>query len=157
MSHSHVLYHNVLMWDQAVYTVMTPLPPVLRGSQVQQQRGPLLKGKFSRTSAHVVKFCYGLDLLHFCIATVTENILQFWLFCGLGRSLSSVTHLHHWCWVRCLPHPEFPAHCGGFHWTEGQNGRLSSQEIIFQLNQTATSQIFRHSYQYSSPPAMHFS
>lgn len=123
MSHSHVLYHDVLMWDQPVYTVMTALPPVLRGSQVEKQRGPLLKGKFSRTSAHVVKFCYGLDLLQFCIATVTENILHFGLFRGLGRSLSSVSHLHHWCWVRCLPHPEFPAHCGGFHWTEGREVR----------------------------------
>lgn len=119
MSHSHVLHHDVLMWDQPVYTIMTALPPVLRGSQVEQQWGPLLKGKFSRTSAHIVKFCYGLDLLQFCIATVTENILHFWLFHGLGHSLSSVTHLHHWCWVHCLPHPEFLAHCGGFHWTEG--------------------------------------
>lgn len=115
MSHSHVLNHDVLMWDQPVHAVVTPLPPVLRGSQVEQQRGSLLKGKFSGTSAHVVKFRNGLDLLQFCLATATENILHSWLLRGVGRSPSSVTHLHHWCWVRCLPHPECPAHCGGFH------------------------------------------
>lgn len=138
MSHSHVLYHNVLMWDQPVYTVMTALPPVLRGSQVEQQRRPLLKGKFSRTSAHVVKFCYGLDLLQFCITTVTENFLHLQLFRGLGSSLSLVTHLHHWYWVRCLPHPEFPAHCGGFHWTEGRGVRKTKWSPQLTRNHIST-------------------
>lgn len=87
MSHSHVLYYDVLMWDQPVHAVVTPLPPVLRGSQVEQQRGPLLKGKFPGTSAHVVKFRNGLDLLQFCMATVTENLLHSWLLPGVGRSL----------------------------------------------------------------------
>lgn len=27
-----------------------------------------------------------------------------------------VAHLHHWCWVRCLPRQELRAHCGGFRW-----------------------------------------
>lgn len=34
-SYSHVLYHNVLMWNQPIHTVMSALPPVLRGSQVE--------------------------------------------------------------------------------------------------------------------------
>lgn len=33
--YSHVLYNNVLMWNQPVHTVMSALPPVLRGSQVE--------------------------------------------------------------------------------------------------------------------------
>lgn len=82
VSHSHVLDHDVLMWDQPVDGVVSPLPPVLRGSQVEQQRRPLLKGKFSRTSAHVVKFRYGLDLLRFCITSVKEKILRYRLFRG---------------------------------------------------------------------------
>lgn len=75
------------MWDQPVYSVVSPLPPVLRGSQVEQQRRPLLKGKFSRTSAHVVKFRYGLDLLQFCIVGMKERILQNFteFFCGSVR------------------------------------------------------------------------
>lgn len=65
-SNLHVLYHNVLMWDQPIHTIMSPFPPVLRSSQVEQQRGSLLKGQLSWTSAHVVKFGYGFDLLQFC-------------------------------------------------------------------------------------------
>lgn len=68
------------MWDQPVDGVVSPLPPVLRGSQVEQQRRPLLKGEFSRTSAHVVKFRYGLDLLRFCITSVKEKMLRYRLF-----------------------------------------------------------------------------
>lgn len=45
---------------------MSPFPPVLRSSQVEQQRGSLLKGQLSWTSAHVVKFGYGFNLLQFC-------------------------------------------------------------------------------------------
>lgn len=73
------------MWDQPVYSVVSPLPPVLRGSQVEQQRRPLLKGKFSRTSAHVVKFGYGLDLLQFCIAGMKESVLHSRPLRGRGR------------------------------------------------------------------------
>lgn len=61
------------MWDQPIHTVMPALPPVLRGSQVQQQRRSLLKGQLPRTSAHVVKFGDGLDRLKLCS---TKNTLE---------------------------------------------------------------------------------
>lgn len=65
-SYSHVLHHNILVWNQPVHTVMSSLPPVLRSSQVEEQRRPLLEGQLSRTSAHVIKLGYRFDLLQLC-------------------------------------------------------------------------------------------
>lgn len=69
-SDSHVLHHNVLMWNQTVHPVVPTLPPVFRGPQVQQQGGSLLERQLSGAAAHVVKFGYGLDLFHLCNGTV---------------------------------------------------------------------------------------
>lgn len=99
-SYSHVLYHNVLMWNQTVDAVMSALPPVLRGSQVEQQRGSLLKGKLSRTSAHVVKLCDGLDLLQLCSAkNVTCNTNE-WdgIICNTSGSCQLLRPLQ---WTDC--------------------------------------------------------
>lgn len=163
MSHSHVLYHDVLMWDQPVDAVMTPLPPVLRGSQVEQQWGPLLKGKFSRTSAHVVKFCNGLDLLQFCTATVTENILHFWLLRRprpqpeLGYSPSSLV-LGPLSTSSRVPGSLWGLSLNGGKWSQ-KNKMVASahRKADFNTIKGPHQKIFQHSYQYSSPPAMHFS
>lgn len=71
-SYSQVLHHDVLVRDEAVHAVVTPLPPVLRGPQVQQERGSLLEGQLPRTPAHVVELGDGLNLLHFCATKDTK-------------------------------------------------------------------------------------
>ncbi|TNN85635.1 hypothetical protein EYF80_004268 [Liparis tanakae] len=40
-----VLDYNVLMWDEAIHTVVTSLPPVFRCSVIQKQRGSLFEGQ----------------------------------------------------------------------------------------------------------------
>lgn len=76
VSHSHVLHHNVTVWNQPVHPVMSALPPVLRGSQVEQQRGSLLEGQLSRSAANVVKLCDGLDLLQLWNTKTQESTTQ---------------------------------------------------------------------------------
>lgn len=79
VSYLHVLYHNVLMGDQPIHTIMSALPPVLRGSQVEQQRGSFLEGKLSRTSADIVKPCDGLYQLQLCnIESVLIHLVLSW-------------------------------------------------------------------------------
>lgn len=63
--HLRVLHHDVLVRDEAVDAVVPPLPPVVGGALVEQQRGPLLEGQLPGRPAHVVKPGYGLDGLAF--------------------------------------------------------------------------------------------
>ena len=64
--HSHVLHHDVLVRHQAVDAVVSPLPPVLRGPLVQQQRRPLLEGELAGWAPHVVELGDGFDGLTLC-------------------------------------------------------------------------------------------
>lgn len=163
MSHSHVLYHDVLMWDQPVHAVVTPLPPVLGGSQVEQQRGPLLEGKFSGTSAHVVKLRNGLDLLQFCIATATGNILH----PGLLRRRRPQPELGHSPSSLVLGPLSTSSRVPGSLWGLSLNGGKRSQKnkmvasarskADFNSIEGPHQKLCQRSYQYSSPPAMHFS
>lgn len=54
------------MWDQAVHAVVASLPPVLRRTVIQEQRGSLFERKLPGSATYVVKFGDGLDLLNLC-------------------------------------------------------------------------------------------
>lgn len=43
MESLHVLEHNVLVGHEAIHAIVSSLPPVIRRTVVQQQRGALLK------------------------------------------------------------------------------------------------------------------
>lgn len=125
------------MWDQPIHAVVPALPPVLRGSQVQQQRRSFLKRQLPRTSAHVVEFGDGLNGFELCS---TENTMgssgeQISLLPPSAPGFTAViltvyrscleSDLHHSCSVRfhCRCHREPPAHCEGFRCTGKKNAK----------------------------------
>lgn len=61
-----VLHHDVLMRDQAIDAVVPPLPPVLRRSVIEKQRGSFLEGQLPGSASSVIKLSDGLDLFDLC-------------------------------------------------------------------------------------------
>lgn len=90
---SHILDHDVLVWHQAIDTIVPSLPPVFWRPLVQQQRGALLEGQLPGRSADVVKLGDGFDGLTLC--------RERWS----GESDSEISDIcnHSWCIQTDIP------------------------------------------------------
>lgn len=64
--HSHILDHNILVWHQAIDSIVPSLPPVFWRPLIQQQRCALLEGQLSGWAADVVKLGDGFNGLALC-------------------------------------------------------------------------------------------
>ena len=57
----HVLDHDVLVRHQPLHSVVSPLPPVVRGPLVQEEGGALLERELPIGPPGVVEASHGLD------------------------------------------------------------------------------------------------
>lgn len=84
-SHSHVLYHYVLMGYETIHTIMTTFPPVFGGPVIQKKRSSFLEGQLTWGPTNVVKLCNSFNLLHFWKA---EKMGQRWFIRVLNENLT---------------------------------------------------------------------